>query len=86
MWQLVRFYLVVASLAVCFWIVWTKLKGSSDPLWLDMLVLGSFVLNVIYLLLGKTAREPSRLARLIGLWFDAKEVELRRRAGAGNSN
>lgn len=41
------------------------------------------VLNVIYLLnsVGKQSQTPGRLARIINLWFEAKEAELKKRTG-----
>jgi hypothetical protein len=40
-----------------------------------------FALNFLYVLLvPRGQRIPSRIFRLIGLWFDAKESELRKRA------
>jgi hypothetical protein len=53
--------------------------GRDDPTWLAYGIFAFLALNFIYLLLGNRTSNW-RIFRLIGLWFDAKESELRQRA------
>ena len=51
-----------------------------------VVITGGLALNIAYLLVaGRGVGKPDRLMRLISLWLDAKEAELRRRASR-NSN
>jgi hypothetical protein len=81
MWGLLRIILLIVTagfFALAVYSVATK-GGSHDPTWLAYGVFTFLALNFIYLLLGN---RPSnwRISRLIGLWIDAKESELRQRA------
>jgi hypothetical protein len=50
--------------------------------WLPIVFLAALVLNFIYLWFSKPNGEgfEGRIGRLISLWLDAKEAELRKRA------
>jgi hypothetical protein len=53
--------------------------GNDAQFWLGTGILTTLGLNFLYLLLARYDN-PGRIFRLINLWFDAKESELRRRA------
>jgi len=81
-WQILRVYLIAASIAAFFYGLKFVIRGSSDALWVDVLLMTSFVLNAAYLCFGvSNSKAPSRVGGLFNLWLDAKEAELRRRAG-----
>jgi hypothetical protein len=47
-----------------------------------MFVLALLILNITYLLFAPSQpKHANRFSRFIGLWFDAKESELRKRSG-----
>ena len=47
-----------------------------------LLFLALLILNLVYLLFAPSQpKHAGRFSRLIGLWFNAKEAELRKRAG-----
>jgi hypothetical protein len=61
----------------------TKYFGRLNRLEIPELeVLVGLILNLAYLIFGSrpAPRPVFRLSRLISLWFDAKEAELRKRA------
>ena len=84
MWGILRIILLIANAVFFAWlgyIVATDPEPATDPQFvLACGVLTLLALNFFYVLL---ANRPFnwRVLRLIGLWFDAKESELRRRAG-----
>jgi hypothetical protein len=80
-WNLIRIWLVVASVCAFVFILRAVVKDPhSEPFWgADVIIPASFALNVAYLLFG--AGRPTRMLRLFSLWLDAKEAELRKRAG-----
>ena len=85
-WKLVWLLSVAASATTFCFIVYEVHKyGRPDPLWVLLLPPG-LLLNVVYLLFHYPIQGQGRLLRLIGLWLDAKEAELRKRANPGNSN
>jgi hypothetical protein len=69
-------------------LAWTAYLFSTEPgthrdagFWFGWGLLICLSLNFIYLLLNDIDRKSNwRIFRLIGLWFDAKESELRQRA------
>jgi hypothetical protein len=80
---LLRIILLLGNAALLAWLAY-HWNSDGPPRADEALVvygLGSFlVLNFIYLLLGNRLAK-GRIARLINLWFDAKETELRKRKG-----
>ena len=88
MWGILRIILLVGNAVFFAWLAYimATVPGSApdDPTaWLGYGIFAFMVLNFFYLLLGNG---PSnwrnwRIFRLIGLWLDAKENELRKRAG-----
>jgi hypothetical protein len=89
---MIRFVLAMASfVGFVASIAWTLTFFASVPhwgreFWFDFgafVLMSAFVLlNLLYLLFhGPSALGTPRVARLFGLWLDAKEAELRRRAG-----
>ena len=83
---LLRIVLLVGNAAFFAWLAYivVTIRGSpKDPtFWLAVGILTFLALNFLYVLLVPYIfqRNPSRLFRLIDLWFDAKESELRKRA------
>jgi hypothetical protein len=80
-----RWVLLAANAGLLAWLLY--LMGSRTPApgehWLAYTLLICLALNCVYLLLGNN--RPSnwrnwRIFRLVGLWLDAKETELRQRA------
>jgi hypothetical protein len=84
MWGILRIILLIGNAVLFAWlayIVATDPEPATDPQFvLACGVLILLALNFFYVLL---ANRPStwRTFRLIGLWFDTKVSELRRRAG-----
>jgi hypothetical protein len=88
-WGAIRYILIAASAATLIWFLYLlKTLGPPPSTWLDFAIPAGLVLNLAYLLFaGNSSRKPSRLMKLVALWLDAKEAELRRRArGTENSN
>jgi hypothetical protein len=83
---LLRIILLVGNAAFFAWLAYivVTIRGSpKDPtFWLAVGILTFLALNFLYVLLVPYIfqRNPSRLFRLIDVWFDAKESELRKRA------
>jgi hypothetical protein len=90
MWGLLRILLLIGN--AVYLALWVYFLISQPPYahreWWEYLgaygLLTLFALNLVYLLLDKGRSWSSfsnwRIFRLIGLWFDAKESELRQRA------
>ena len=85
--NLLRYVLVVGTLAVLGFFLYVgytiRRHWDFDEAlwwWLCVIVAG---LNVVYLLSCPPGipKSPSRLRKLVSLWLDAKERELRDRAG-----
>jgi hypothetical protein len=55
-------------------------RQPHDVPWWAYLILLSIALNFIYALLSGTPLPIGRLGRIVALWLDAKETELRDRA------
>ena len=83
---LLRIILLVGNAAFFAWLAYivVTIRGSpKDPtFWLAAGILTFLALNFLYVLLVPYIfqRNPSRLFRLIDLWFDSKESELWKRA------
>jgi hypothetical protein len=86
--NLLRYVLVAATLAALGALFYTRATSRPSPvdhtdilLWWMFLI--GLVLNLIYLVLCPPGipKSPSRLRKLVSLWLDAKERELRDRAG-----
>ena len=83
--NLLRWVLVggtLASLGFFLYIAATEHPTGWDRLWWLITMIG-LVLNLVYLLRCPPGipKSPSRLRKLVSLWLDAKERELRDRAG-----
>jgi hypothetical protein len=77
MWAL-RFLLAILSVGAAGWIVYRGFVDHPHPIWPLYVVPPTLLLNAYCLV---TAAAPKfRIFRLFGLWFDAKETELRARA------
>jgi hypothetical protein len=91
MWGPLRIILLIANAA--YFAGWgyvvTMARPTSAEWWTYPIAYGlgaCLAFNIAFLWMGKDGHSRFRLSdwrifRLIGLWFDAKESELRRRAG-----
>jgi Zn-dependent protease len=88
-WRLIRYVLILASAAFLIFMLYL-ISGDyhkygrirDDNFWASILIPAGLVLNLIYLIFATGApTRPSPMMRLINLWFEAKEVELRKRIG-----
>jgi len=83
MWGLLRIILLIGNAVFLAWLAYRiatiPAPSTRDPqFWLGWGIVICLALNFVYLLLNK---DPNwRVFRLIDLWFDAKESELRQRA------
>lgn len=62
-----------------------QLGNSRAPWWADPLgiaILVLFLANTWLLWKAKSAPGKGRISRMVGYWFDAKEAELKAKAGA----
>jgi hypothetical protein len=82
MWGLLRIILLIANAVFFATLVYIVVPDTNPHEWSEYLgaygMITCFALNFVYLLLSKGSNW--RIFRLIGLWFDAKESELRQRA------
>jgi len=83
--NLLRYVLVAGTLALLGFFLYvqaTERLTGPDRLVLPMVIIG-LVLNLVYLIRCPPGipKSPSRLRKLVSLWLDAKERELRDRAG-----
>ncbi len=85
--RLVRYILIASSTAALIAILHDALTEHRTLTSLGLVVIpAGLALNIAYLLVaGRGVGKPDRLIRLISLWLDAKEAELRSRASR-NSN
>ncbi len=86
---LVRIVLVIVNAVFLAWLAYwasteTYVATPDEPeFWLSWGMLAFLGLNFLYLITHDQFRigfPSNRISRLIGLWFDAKESELRKRA------
>jgi hypothetical protein len=55
---------------------------SKTPAWVQLVVIAGLAGNILYIVLYRDEKaQKSRIKTIIGLWFDAKERELRDRGG-----
>ena len=81
--NLLRYVLVAATLIILGWLLYMfATVHTSHKLWFWFCVIVAG-LNVVYLVCSppRIPKSPSRLRKLFSLWLDAKERELRDRAG-----
>lgn len=85
--RLVRYILIASSTAALIAILRDALTEHRTLTSFGLVVIfAGLAVNIAYLLFaGSSVGKPDRLTRLISLWLDAKEAELRRRASR-NSN
>jgi hypothetical protein len=81
--NLLRYVLVAATLSGLGWFLYIGATDRGDIHSPELAVMIGFALNLIYLLRCPPgiSKSPSRLRKLASLWLDAKERELRDRAG-----
>ena len=82
-----RVVLLLANAATFLWFGRLFVTDPGGGRWLGYAVLVCLFANFVYLLLNR-GRVQWRLFRVVSLWLDAKEAELRARAqkADGNSN
>ena len=80
--------LASAVFLVAFLHDWRSYGGVTINGWGGFEIVSGVILNLVYLVFGArrrpasgASRPPGRFSRLVGLWLDAKEAELRKRAG-----
>jgi Na+/H+ antiporter NhaA len=82
---IVRYVLMAASLGGLLFVAYIIVVHADSVTsegWFLVTSMGvGLTINLIYLLTDSNKRTPSRIAKLFGLWLDAKEHELRKRAG-----
>ena len=78
MWDLLRGFLLICNAAVSVCLAYIVTVRRNEQFWFALGMLTLLALNFIYVLRGNGS--GGRIFRLIGLWFDAKESELRQRA------
>ena len=76
--MLLRIILLISNASLLAFFAKMLSNRFFTPNWRTYALLIFLVFNFVYLLLGSTWH--IRVFRLIGLWFDAKESELRKRA------
>jgi hypothetical protein len=75
---IIRGILALCSVAAACFVVYAGFHEHPQPIWPLYVVPPILILNAFCLLSG---RAPNfRISKLIGLWLDAKEAELRARA------
>jgi hypothetical protein len=89
--RLIRLFLLAATafgfLYACSVVIdLTRSRYTAQQEPIAIAVAGALALNFYYLLLCSPAWERSRLRRLLSLWYEAKERELRLRGYPKNSN
>jgi hypothetical protein len=96
-WSWIRYILIIASAATLVLIFYQVRSvqsnyGRLEPLWPAFVFPAFLFLNLAYLMFARAKattwlNQATRLSRLFTLWLDAKEAELRKRAGKShNSN
>jgi hypothetical protein len=76
----IRWVLIALSAASAGYIIYVSIHDHPRPDWVGLVVPLGFALNIFYLLRSAPHKASGRISRLIGLWMDAKEAELRRRS------
>lgn len=76
----IRWVLIGLSAASAGFIIYEAVHDHPSPAWVGFVVPLGFALNIFYLLRSGPRKASGRIGRLIGLWMDAKEAELRRRS------
>lgn len=85
-WALLRYVLIVstaAALAGMFYLIIVS-PVPLKPLWPAFVIPIGLLLNLVFLIYADAnlATKPmTRIGRLFDLWLDAKEADLRKRAG-----
>jgi hypothetical protein len=76
----IRWVLIGPSAASAGYIIYESIHFHPSPDWVGLVVPLCLALNIFYLLRSAPQKASGRIGRLIGLWMDAKEAELRRRS------
>jgi hypothetical protein len=80
-----RVALLLANAALLAFIVGLAVTDPEGGEWLGYAVISCFLANIVYLLLNPW-RVQWHVFRVVSLWFDAKEAELRARAQKAQEN
>jgi len=81
--RILRYVLLAASLvgaAMLIYLIATPHAPTNEKV-VAIGIVVLLILNSVYILFSTPGTKPSRLMRLVGLWLDAKERELKNRAG-----
>jgi hypothetical protein len=80
--QWLRYLMLLASVAWLAFYLYNFRTSDGPEAGIYISMFAFLVLNIFYLLSSRPAQDhfPSRLSRLLSLWLDAKEHELRERA------
>ena len=84
--QLLRYLLLAASAGTAGFLIYVSITGRVQAPWFVYGWAAACVVNFVYLLLERPPVGSIRLFRLVALWLDAKESELRARINHGVSN
>ena len=83
--KIIRYILVVGSVGWLGFVIYNVMTRGfprrNDEFFVVGLFVGYVILCLVYCLLSESRGDQSRIARIVSLWFDAKERELRERAG-----
>lgn len=83
---LFRFVLLFFNAVLLAWLGYYVAKDPRHGAWLGYAILGCLPANCIYFLLDRHPQRQWRVFRVLGLWLDAKESELRARAQKAQEN
>ena len=78
MFRLIRYLLAIGSIALAILVVYLGITGHPKPVWPLYVLPPAFILNAIILIKDGTPA-GGRFGRLVRLWLDVKEADLRER-------
>ena len=84
--QLLRYLLLVASAGTAGFLIYVSITERVHEPWFVYGWAAACVLNFLYLLLERAPVGGIRLFRLVSLWLDARESELRARISGSRSD
>jgi hypothetical protein len=77
--ELLRYFLMAASVGGSAFMFYIAAHTGADQ-WKGISFAIGLAINFVYLAVSRRSTREPRLWRLFGLWLDAKESELRKRA------
>jgi hypothetical protein len=78
--ELLRYFLMAASVGGSAFMFYIAATQGADDQWKGISFAIGLAINFVYLAVSRRSTREPRLWRLFGLWLDAKESELRKRA------